>query len=91
MKKVFMMTAAAMVMAVPAMAGDWSEEKIEEKAQMYMQEIDTNSDGMISQAEHQAFANGMFEDADSNDDGSISSDEFMAFKKEEMKEKKEKM
>ena len=31
MKKVFMMTAAAMVMAVPAMAGDWSEEKIEEK------------------------------------------------------------
>ena len=48
------------------------------KGDAMMMKADTNHDGMISAAEHAAYAQQMFNDADSNHDGMISKDEMEA-------------
>lgn len=46
-----------------------------------MMKMDTNHDGMVSSAEHAAYAKSMFDMADTNHDGMMSRDEMMAMHK----------
>lgn len=60
------------------------------KGDEMMMKADTNHDGMISAAEHAAYAQQMFTMADANHDGMVSRDEMMAMHKS-MHEEHEKM
>jgi hypothetical protein len=50
----------------------------DKKGDDMMMKADTNHDGMISAAEHAAYAQQMFNDADTNHDGMLSKDEIEA-------------
>ncbi len=97
MKKALMMAVAATMFAMPAMANDKDmtpaekEAKMEKKADMWFDKIDSNGDGKISKEEHDAFGDSMFTKADANSDGNISKEEMMAAKKKEHEEMKSKM
>lgn len=58
-----------------ALAHDHDDMK---KGDDMMAKMDTNHDGMISAAEHAAFAKQMFDKADTNHDGMMSKDEMEA-------------
>ncbi len=83
--KVYLAAASAMALlfAAPAMA---NEGDMKEKTSHYMQKIDTNNDGKISKAEHDAFGDKMFTDADTNDNGEITEAELTAAKEKEKAE-----
>lgn len=89
MKKALMMAAAATIITMPAMANEhheWSQEKADAK----FSELDTNKDGKISKAEHEAKKETMFEEADTNKDGDLSKEEFSAEVKKKWEATKEK-
>lgn len=87
MKKTMLMAAAALCLSMPAMANDANmtkDEKAEMKADHYFSQIDSDKNGMISKAEHEAFGEEMFTEADSDKNGTISPDELKSAKKKEM-------
>lgn len=86
MKKTLVLASVLAVCAAPAFANDMKDHHkwMEEKADTMFKEVDANGDGMISKAEHEAFAEKMFSDADTNKDGSISKEECRAMHKKEM-------
>jgi Ca2+-binding EF-hand superfamily protein len=84
MKKTFiLLTAASMLSAAPAFAINLNPSSPAQIAQYYMTQIDTDHDGKISKAEHDAFSQQMFTKADTNGDGYISMDELTTAKKQE--------
>lgn len=90
MKKVMMMAAAAMCIAAPAFAAvDATDAK--PMTEYMMKKMDTNGDGMVSKAEHDAFAAKMFSDADTNKDGNVSMQEMMDAKTKEIADMKTSM
>lgn len=86
MKKALMMAVALTVFTAPAFA---NEEKLQDKVDHKFMEADTNKDGMISKAEHDAKAEEMFKETDTNNDGSLSKDEVTAEMKKKWEEKKD--
>ena len=71
--------AAAVALSGPALAGDMSSaEKIKK--------MDTNGDGKLSAAEHEAGARDMFAKMDTNKDGSVTVAEMDASHKRMMKD-----
>lgn len=84
MKKLLMMTALAAFITAPAMANDPA--KIDAKIDAKFAKMDKNSDGFISDDEHEDAAEAMFKEADTNKDDKLSKDEMKAYK---MKEKAE--
>jgi opacity protein-like surface antigen len=90
MKKLFAIAAVAMCLSAPAFANDKDDaSKAEWKADYYMKQIDTNSDGSISKEEHTAFGDKMFNDADTDKNGMISKEEMKAEKMKEMDKMKD--
>lgn len=92
MTKIFLRAALiSTAIAMPAFAnmdhGDKSD-MMEKHVSHMFKKIDTNGDGKISKAEHDAWANKMFTDADTNKDGYVTKDEMMAMKKKEWEEHK---
>ncbi len=88
MRKAILMAAVASFIAMPAMANDpakW-DKKIDEK----FMKIDTDKNGMISEAEHESAMATMFDEADTNNDGSVSKEEMKAHKMKEKEEWKDK-
>ncbi|PZP53219.1 MAG: hypothetical protein DI586_11310 [Micavibrio aeruginosavorus] len=86
-----MTVAALTLVATPALAEHHEGDKAEMmkmKVDKKFVEADTNSDGMISKAEHDAKAEKMFTETDTNSDGSLSKDEVTAGMKKEWAEKK---
>ena len=87
MKKALMMAVAAgALMSMPALANEWSQEKADAK----FSELDTNKDGKVSKAEHEAHKEGMFDEADTNKDGDLSKEEFSAEVKKKWEATKDK-
>ncbi len=90
MRKELMMALAAAMIASPAMANEHNEtaadktEKVESKVDHVFAEADTDKNGSISKAEHDAVGDKMWTEADANKDGSVSRDEMIAAKKAEM-------
>jgi hypothetical protein len=82
MKKSLLMAGIACMISMPAMAGGAG------KADEWFKKMDTNADGMINKAEHDAFGEKMFKDADTDQDGSISKDEMKNIKMKEHAEVK---
>ena len=98
MKKTLLMTAAATMFAMPAMAemhedkhGDKHEKKMEAKVQYYFDQMDENGDGTVTAEEHTMFADDMFEQTDADTDGNITMEELKEAKKQEWKEMKEEL
>ncbi len=100
MKKLLMMTALTLCIAVPAAMADtttkhdgkvMSKEMMDKKADMWFSKIDTDGNGMISKKEHDAFGNNMFTEADTDKDGNISMTEMKAVKMKEHAEMKKDM
>lgn len=83
MKKFLISAAIVSLISVPALANtaDKSDAEIRAKVQERMKSIDTNSDGFISKAEHDAASARMFSETDTDKDGQISLDEMVAKKK----------
>lgn len=85
-------TTTGAVAATHTMSNDKMMMSDDAKATMmtkhYFAKIDTNNDGMISKAEHDAFGEQMFTNADTNGDGMISMDEMKAMKMQEMSDMK---
>jgi Ca2+-binding EF-hand superfamily protein len=77
---------ALMCSAAPAFAISLTGTDYNAKAQYYMTQIDTDKDGKISKAEHEAYADKMFTAADANGDGYVTMDELVAAKKKEAKD-----
>jgi hypothetical protein len=88
MKKTFtVLTLAALMTSVaPVFAASLLGTDYNAKAQYYMTQMDTDKDGKISKAEHEAYADKMFAAADTNNDGYVSMDELVAAKKKEAKD-----
>src|SRR5262245_20874443 len=72
MKPITVAALAAVLFATPALAGEHHDR--------FLKRIDTNSDGSISKAEHQAFSDKKFEKMDANKDGKISTEEQQAMR-----------
>jgi len=90
MKKALMLAAAAMIMTAPAMAEDGNKDQmIKTKVDKKFMEADTDKDGMISKAEHDAKAASMFTEVDTDSSGTLSKDEVTSHMKKEWDEKKE--
>jgi hypothetical protein len=77
---------AAAVLAIAATPALANEEHMEAKVDHYFAKMDTNSDGSVSKAEHDAFGTEMFNKADANTDGSLTKEELTAAKKAEKEE-----
>jgi len=73
MKKIMTLALIGAVAAMPAMANTGSH--MSKKGDMWFNKMDTNGDGKISRAEHDAFGTRMFNEADANNDGMLSRDE----------------
>lgn len=86
MKNMIAALSALAVIAAMPVAASANEQKAEQKANFYFKKIDTDGNGMISKAEHNAFGTSMFSEADANKDNQISKEELTAEKKQEMKE-----
>jgi len=82
MKKFLISAAIVSLVSVPAFANtaDKSDAEIRAKVQEHIKTIDTNADGSISKAEHDAASDRMFSEADTNKDGQLSLDEMVAKK-----------
>jgi Ca2+-binding EF-hand superfamily protein len=102
MKKLILMTAAAVFVISPAMADDHKGKKDGKKLEEMFKSTDSDSDGMISLDEYLAHveekAGKKFSEKDTNDDGMVSMDEAKAYNemkkdkyKEKWSEKREKM
>ena len=90
MKKMTLaMMALAMMCASPAFANHADKAKM--MAEQCMDKMDSNHDGMVSKAEHDAAGNDMFMKADTDKNGSLSKEEIVAMKKMEMNDMKDKM
>lgn len=87
MKKLVLMGMGLMLAAAPAMADD--RMTITDKVEMFMGKIDSNSDGAVTKAEHDAFGASKFSEADINSDGKLSKDEMILHKVKEMDEMKD--
>lgn len=79
------MTLCTSAAIIPAFA---NEAKLDKKVDFYLNKMDADKDGAVSEDEHEEFAEKMFEDADTNDDDVLSRDELIACKKKEMDEMK---
>lgn len=87
MKKILMLSAAALILqATPVLADNHGGDK---GAKMFEKQ-DTNSDGKITEAEFLEHAKKKFAERDTNGDGSISQEEAKAGKEAKRKEMKEK-
>lgn len=75
-----LVTAFSLCAAMPAMA-NMDKNMHGKSADSWFNKMDTNGDGMISKAEHDAFGDRMFNEADTNNDGVISRQEMAAAKK----------
>jgi len=84
MKKTVLMAALAAFVAMPAYAND-----MDDKADYYFNKMDANTDGKISEDEHENFSEAMFKNADTNNDGSLTKDELAAAKKQKKAEMKD--
>ena len=88
MKKLLLTAAVAVLFAAPAMAADMSKSDVDMQAMKMtsygMAMMDTNKDGMVSKAEHQAAGDKMFMMADSDKNGSVSEQEMMEMKRGEL-------
>lgn len=81
---------AAIMLALAAMpAAAKSMKDMGEKAQYYLEKMDTNKDGKVSMEEHDSYGRLMFGEADTNNDNFLSREELEAHKKKEMDEKME--
>jgi hypothetical protein len=78
--------AALMCSAMPAFAISLTGTDYNAKAQYYMTQMDTDKDGKISKAEHEAYFDKLFTAADTNKDGFVSMDELVAAKKQQAKD-----
>ena len=76
--KLILATILSSLCISPAMAMD--DAMMEQKNRWMFDQIDTNKDASISQAEHTSFGTGMFAEADKNHDNMISYDELLAEK-----------
>ncbi len=84
MKTTIALTAIITAIAcAPAIA---NEAHVNQKAQYFFNRMDTNHDGIISKAEHDAFAQSMFIETDTNGDNALSLQEVTAEKQREMNE-----
>jgi hypothetical protein len=88
MKKLMMLTAAALVISAPAAFAE-PDGKPHHKGDM-LEKIDTDKDGAVSKAEFLAFHEERFKEIDANGDGKISKEEGEA-KKAEWKAKRKEM
>lgn len=91
MKKLLMMTVMMGAFAAPIAFTNIAH--AEDKGGMWFSKVDTNSDGMISKAEHEKASADKFAKMDANGDGNVTKEEAKAAKekmKEEWKEKKAK-
>lgn len=79
-----MIMGLAAVIAAPAMANDSAQ--MDAKIDAKFAKIDKNSDGMISDDEHEDASEAMFKEADTDKNDSISKAEMKAYK---LKEKAE--
>ncbi len=85
MKKALMMALLATTISMPALA---NEKHGEDKVSWMISKMDTNKDGVVSKAEHDAFGDEKFAAADTNKDGNLSVAEMTAAKKEKWDHKK---
>ena len=85
MKYIALAALAVMMMAQPALA---NEKHMDAKAQAWFSKMDSNSDGKVTQSEHDAFGDNMFKEADTNSDNALTLDEMKAAKKKEKAEMK---
>lgn len=88
MKNALMLTTVlGLAVAIPfAMA---EAKDIDKKVDMKFEKVDTNGDGMISEAEHTAASDKMFDESDADNNGSVSKAEMkshMEAKKDEWKD-----
>lgn len=88
MKKILVLAGVLAVSAAPAFA---NTKDMEGKAQHWFQKMDTDGNGSISKAEHDAFGNQMFTKADANKDNMISMQEFTEHKRMEKENMKDDM
>jgi hypothetical protein len=80
MKKAILLTLAAATLAMPAMANQKHKGMHDMHGQMF-DKIDTDRDGKITKAEHDAFSEKKFSEMDANNDGVLTKDEMAAYKK----------
>lgn len=100
MKRTLTLASMLALFAAPALAHDHDKSmhgdkmhggKMEQKVDYYFNKIDTNNDGMITKAEHDAFGNRMFTEADTDKNGSLSREELEAAKMQEKQQWKNNM
>jgi hypothetical protein len=89
MKKLVMLTAAALIISAPAAFAEHHEGKPHPKGG-WLEKLDTDKDGNVTKAEFMAFHEERFAETDTNKDGVISKDEAEA-KKAEWKAKRKEM
>jgi hypothetical protein len=86
MKKLVPVAIIYLCATAPAMADDKDKKggmSHEQKIEHHFREKDSNNDGTISKAEHDAATQKMFDEADTNNDNQVSKDEFRAHKQKE--------
>lgn len=82
-KTILLLGACAIGMASPAFAASADAKKADEMTKYYFYKMDTDHNGYVSRAEHDAFAADMFNKADTNRDGFLTYNEIVAHKQSE--------
>jgi hypothetical protein len=85
MKKILPLALAGICIAMPALANDKPEQMKYSPGYMF-DKMDSNKDGKVSKAEHDAFAAKKFSDMDTNNDNILTKDEMAAYRKSHMDE-----
>lgn len=87
MKKIMAMAVLLAAFSAPALASGATARdglKGEGVARHIFMKMDANGDGVVSEDEHEDFAENMFDAADTDHDDRMTIEEFMAYKNKEM-------